>query len=124
LVVAVAVWTPDPVTVGSASAAATLIDGDTLKFGHERIRLHGIDAPKSQQRCVDDWQAGYTEVGRSPRQHGAAHDARVHQPQDQAGAHRGGGSNGLARKCGITVVEDAAKSLRSFYHGRRLGVRS
>jgi hypothetical protein len=42
----------------------------------------------------------------------------------QAGAHRGGGSNGLARKCGITVVEDAAKSLGSFYHGRRLGVRS
>ena len=28
----------------------------------------------------------------------------------QAGAHRGGGSNGLAKKCGITVVEDAAKA--------------
>jgi endonuclease YncB( thermonuclease family) len=84
-VVAVAVWTLDPVTVGSASAAATVVDGDTLKFGHEKIRLHGIDAPKSQQRCVDGWQAGYTEVGRSPRQHGAAHDARVHQPQDRPG---------------------------------------
>jgi len=83
--VAVAVWTPDPVTVGSASAAATGVDGDTLKFGHERIRLHGSDAPKSQQSCVDGWQAGYTEVGRSPRQHGAAHDARVHQPQDRPG---------------------------------------
>jgi hypothetical protein len=119
--VAVAVWTPDPVTVGSASAAATVVDGDTLKFGHERIRLHGIDVPKSQQRCVDGWQAGYTEVGRSPRQHGAAHDARVHQPQDRP-AHRGGGSNGGGGKRGITVVEDAAESLGSFYHGRRVGV--
>ena len=26
-------------------------DGDTLKVGAERIRLHGSDAPESKQRC-------------------------------------------------------------------------
>lgn len=50
------------VILGPASATtitvATVIDGDTLKLGNERIRLHGIDAPESQQRCTDGWQAG------------------------------------------------------------------
>ena len=46
-----------PVVRGS-SAAATVFDGDTLKLGSERIRLHGIDAPESQQRCADGWHAG------------------------------------------------------------------
>ncbi len=30
---------------------ARAIDGDTLELGDERIRLHGIDAPESAQRC-------------------------------------------------------------------------
>jgi endonuclease YncB( thermonuclease family) len=30
-----------------------VIDGDTLKIGKSRIRLHGIDAPESKQRCKD-----------------------------------------------------------------------
>jgi endonuclease YncB( thermonuclease family) len=42
----------------SASATVTVIDGDTLKLGNERIRLQGIDAPESLQRCADGWQAG------------------------------------------------------------------
>jgi endonuclease YncB( thermonuclease family) len=42
----------------SATTTATVIDGDTLKLGNERIRLHGIDAPESKQRCTDGWQAG------------------------------------------------------------------
>lgn len=43
-----------------ATSAATVVDGDTFKLGRETIRLHGIDAPESQQRCVDGWQAGVT----------------------------------------------------------------
>ena len=33
------------------SGVATVTDGDTLKIGPERIRLHGIDAPESAERC-------------------------------------------------------------------------
>lgn len=33
------------------SARARAIDGDTLVLGRARIRLHGIDAPESAQRC-------------------------------------------------------------------------
>lgn len=52
------VQTVPVVTLWPASATTTVIDGDTLKLGNERIRLHGIDAPESQQRCTDGWQAG------------------------------------------------------------------
>lgn len=30
-----------------------IIDGDTLDIGGRRVRLHGIDAPESAQRCTD-----------------------------------------------------------------------
>ncbi len=33
---------------------ATVIDGDTIKFHGEHIRLHGIDAPESAQTCLAD----------------------------------------------------------------------
>ena len=33
------------------SGKASVTDGDTLKVGPERIRLHGIDAPESAQCC-------------------------------------------------------------------------
>ena len=33
------------------SAAAIITDGDTLRFGDQRIRLHGIDAPESKPHC-------------------------------------------------------------------------
>ena len=43
------------VAAGAAGAAisrkASVTDGDTLKVGPERIRLHGIDAPESAQSC-------------------------------------------------------------------------
>jgi endonuclease YncB( thermonuclease family) len=39
-----------------------VIDGDTLKIGKNRIRLHGIDAPEAKQLCRDkklnDWLCG------------------------------------------------------------------
>ena len=33
------------------SGLPSVTDGDTLRLGAERIRLHGIDAPESAQRC-------------------------------------------------------------------------
>ena len=33
------------------SGVPSVTDGDTLKIGAHRIRLHGIDAPESKQTC-------------------------------------------------------------------------
>lgn len=33
------------------AGAATVIDGDTIAIGHDRIRLFGIDAPEKKQQC-------------------------------------------------------------------------
>lgn len=38
----------DPTVV---AGPAVVVDGDTLRMGAERIRLHGIDAPELDQRC-------------------------------------------------------------------------
>lgn len=41
-----------PAAAESLSGRATVVDGDTLKLSGEVIRLHGIDAPESGQRCA------------------------------------------------------------------------
>ena len=43
------------------SGMPSVTDGDTLRIGPERIRLHGIDAPESKQRCRaggETWACG------------------------------------------------------------------
>lgn len=44
-------------TVASAQTPlvglATAIDGDTIRLGDVRIRIHGIDAPEARQTCLD-----------------------------------------------------------------------
>ncbi len=41
---------------------ATVVDGDTLDIRDKKIRLHGIDAPESSQRCTrpsgEEWRCG------------------------------------------------------------------
>jgi endonuclease YncB( thermonuclease family) len=42
-----------------AQQPPVILDGDTLKFGHERVRLYGIDAPELTQTCDGGlWNAG------------------------------------------------------------------
>jgi endonuclease YncB( thermonuclease family) len=37
----------------TVTGQATVVDGDTLEITGVRIRIHGIDAPESDQWCVD-----------------------------------------------------------------------
>jgi len=49
----------------SAKPRFQVIDGDTVKFGPQLVRLFGIDAPEKGQTCDD----GHWHPGRSPRRH-------------------------------------------------------
>lgn len=51
--------TSPPVLAADWIALAQVIDGDTLEIGATRLRLYGIDAPKSGQICEDLDSATY-----------------------------------------------------------------
>lgn len=62
---------------GAIVGVASVIDGDTIDIHGARIRLNGIDAPESGQRCRDaqgrDWRCGQQaafalsdRIGRQP----------------------------------------------------------
>lgn len=51
LLAALAIAGPAPSE--TISGPATVIDGDTLSIGRVHIRLFGMDAPESDQRCQD-----------------------------------------------------------------------
>ena len=47
-----------PAGAQAITGEATVVDGDTLVIGTERIRILGIDAPESNQDCGDGWPCG------------------------------------------------------------------
>lgn len=45
-----------PAFASSADAVtgrASVVDGDTIEVAGKRVRLHGVDAPESWQKCSD-----------------------------------------------------------------------
>ncbi len=75
---------------------ARVIDGDTLEIAGQRIRLHGIDAPESEQTC---W-AGATEwaCGREAT-FALAYETGMHWVTCRAKG--GGGGGGAAYVCTV-----------------------
>jgi endonuclease YncB( thermonuclease family) len=48
-----------PALAQQSEAPVVVVDGDTLKLGHQRVRLYGIDAPELHQTCDGGtWAAG------------------------------------------------------------------
>ena len=52
-----------PITLAeSIIGKATMIDGDTIRIGKNKIRLYGIDAPEINQTCTIEkiiWECGF-----------------------------------------------------------------
>jgi endonuclease YncB( thermonuclease family) len=48
-----------PALAGTLTGKARLLDGDTIEISGQVIRLHGIDAPETSQRCFDARNRAY-----------------------------------------------------------------
>jgi endonuclease YncB( thermonuclease family) len=51
--------TSSEAAIGALTGRASVIDGDTIEIHGARVRLHGIDAPESNQVCTDAAGAAY-----------------------------------------------------------------
>ena len=45
--------------IETVTGMPTVVDGDTLIVDGSRLRLYGIDAPESQQQCLDTGKQQY-----------------------------------------------------------------
>lgn len=88
-----------------ATRAQTVTDGDTLRFGKERVRLWGIDAPEIHQRCPDRWLAGI-EASRKMRELVNGHDVTC----ENRGDDRYGRTIGLCRADGADIQAAMVRS--------------
>lgn len=50
---------PGAASTETVAGRATVIDGDTIEIRSQRIRPHGVDAPKTSQRCRDQTAASW-----------------------------------------------------------------
>ena len=58
---ALVLWLQEDVFRDEINGSALVVDGDSLKFNGERVRLLGIDAPELHQKCQKEgksWKCG------------------------------------------------------------------
>ncbi|MDE0240668.1 MAG: thermonuclease family protein [bacterium] len=82
------VLTTAPGGSASLSGPARVIDGDTLELRDTRVRLHGIDAPESEQRCRADgrlWPCGQDATQALARHVGSGTVACEERDRDRYG---------------------------------------
>ena len=53
--------------VHDVAGAAVVLDGDTMRIGADKVRLHGVDAFEAEQTCVDGRGETYGCGGRATR---------------------------------------------------------
>lgn len=85
LVFAGAIWWQDQLSFEDWGGVPRVVDGDSLEFPHQRVRLKGIDAPEGRQTCEragKSWRCGRASqqalrlmIGKNEVQcSGSAHD--------------------------------------------------
>lgn len=98
-------WAPGPLAAEMLSGTAVVLDGDTVRIGETRVRLEGIDAPESDQICMDGsdrvWSCGI-----------AARDALAARIVRQALQCTISGSDAYDRKLGNCAI--AGESLNAW----------
>ena len=70
----------------TVSGPARVVDGDTLEVRGTRVRLHGIDAPESKQRCRSaerTWPCGHEATRAVARRIGSRTVACEERDQDR-----------------------------------------
>ena len=98
IILLVAVVAP-PAFAAEISGTPRIVDGDTVMIGQTKIRLSGIDAPETDQLCLDakgeKWACGI-----------AARDALIKY------------SNGQPWDCDLTGTDQSGRSLGTCFHRR------